>query len=387
MNSTPRRLALIAPYSRLAVVPSLIALMQALVRQGYGLDLYAWQDWRELPPLAPLENVRLFLLPQTAWQGRGAWRWQFLRRWLPYLGGQLRRERNCGVVGVDHWGLLLAVLTTRLHRIPVIYLSLELYFRDELASPFHKLLKWAERWGNRAAALTLIQDQDRGDLLMAENGLGPERIAFLPNGWWDAPQSGKTDYIRRTLGLKTGRTIVLYAGSIDEWTETVELAKEARSWPEDWAMVFHAPGPLESEYERAFLRQIDGVQTYLLQARMDLEQLLEMIRGADIGVALHRVSETEKNVFTLGLSSGKIALYLHGGLPLVTTGLPTIRKFVEPYGCGLCVDRADEVAGAIRAILPQYDDYSRNARRCYREEFAVDRYLEEIFRRLTKLVG
>ena len=266
MSPSPRRLALIAPYSRLAVVPSLIALMEALVRHGYGLDLYTWHDWEDPPPLAPLEDVRLFLLPQTVRQGQGAWRWQFFGRWLPFLWRQLGRERNCGVLGVDHWGLLLANLAARLKRIPVIYLSLELYFRDEMSSPYLMMLKRAERWCSRSAALTLIQDEDRAALLMAENGIGPERLALLPNGWWESPGAGKTADLRRTLGLEAARIIVLYAGSISEWTQTLELAQAARTWPENWAMVFHAPGSLESPYERAFLRQIDGVHTHLLQA-------------------------------------------------------------------------------------------------------------------------
>ena len=102
---------------------------------------------------------------------------------------------------------------------------------------------------------------------------------------------------------------------------------------------------------------------------------------------MYAASEQNRNIFTMGLSSGKIAHYLQCGLPVVTTGFPTVRRYVEGYHCGRCVDHVEEVSDALKTILMRYTEYSENALACFRAEFDLDTYLMAILHRFDRLIA
>ncbi len=386
-NSVPAKIGVVASLRSLTIIPSLQGLLETLAGCGYRLDIYAWDDISS-PVEIPLPiNSRLFLLAQQASIGSATWRWQFLRSWVPFLYRQCLRERYGCLLGVDAHGLVLAGIPARLVGTPLVYLSLDLFFLRTATSPYHKILKWLEILLNRSTALTIVQDADRAKLLAQENRISLAQVLYLPNAPPGKANAVKTKILRETLGIEDGRRIVLHAGSIDWWTNSLDLARAASCWPDNLAMVFHVPIPLRTEYQQAFLAQIDGRHTYLNQRSLQMNQLIELIRSADIGMALYPVSEDNKNIFTMGFSSGKIAHYLQCGLPVVTTGLPTLRNFIERYHCGICIDRVEEVLSAVQTIINNYESFSRGAIDCFNQEFNLQWYLPAIAERFGKLSG
>jgi len=385
MSPVPARIGLVAPKSVL-IIPSVFALIQALTARGYALDIYAWDDvgFPFQPPST--KNLRLFMLPQQGPLGTAVWRWQYLAHWMPYLVRQCHRQRYGCMVGLDPWGLVLASIPARLRRIPLVYFSLELLLRDRISSPYHQVLKWAERFSNRFSAFTIIQDADRARLLVRENRISLSKVVYLPNAPSGEANAIKTRVLRKTLGIDKGRWIILHAGSVDCWTKSLELARAARTWPNNLAMVFHVPLPLKTKYQQTFLTQIDGKHTYLSQGPLSLDRLIKMGRSADIGVALYPGSEQDQNMFTMGLSSGKIAHYLRCGLPVVATGLPSLRKFIEKYQCGVCIDRVEEVSSAITTVIKNYKEFSKGAIDCFVNEFQLNRHLVIILERFDQLL-
>jgi glycosyltransferase involved in cell wall biosynthesis len=387
MSRPRRRIGIVGPYGWLGTVPSLLGLIQSLSEHGYGVDIYACQDNAFPSPAFPDRDVRIFILPQMQHQGRTGWRWRFLTQWVPYLTQQLGRKRYGCLIGIDPWGLVLASIPAKFHRIPVVYLSLELYFWDELTSPWLRLLKLLERKCNQRAVFTIIQDEDRARLLMAENGISGQRVEFLPNAPPGEARLERTDYLRRTLGIADERTIVLNLGSIHPATQSVELAQQARRWNIDAVLVFHTRSLLADKYATALRSLIDGCRVYLSAEPIDISLVPVLVASADVGVALYTASEQKKNVFTLGLSSGKIAHYLQCGLPVVATGLPSVRRYIEGYDCGICVEQVEEVGSAVKVILGEYARYSGNALTCFKGEFDLDTRLKPILQRLSGLIA
>jgi glycosyltransferase involved in cell wall biosynthesis len=373
--------------TRLLYHPSLLALIQALSARGYEVDIYGWDNVDFPIKLPPLKKLHFFTLPQQGPWESIAWRLHNLAHWLFYLSRQCHRERYEYIIGIDALGLILASVSAFLRRTQVVYFSMDLLLQDSASSLYRKVVKCLERFCNRSAAFTLIQDEDRAELLVRENRISPARVVYLPNAPLGEANPRKTKLLRKTLGLNDGRWIILHAGSVDEWTGSLELAQAARAWPESLAVVFHNSLPLQTEYQQAFLTHIDGQHTFLTQGPLALDQFTRLVRSADIGIALYPLSERDQNMFIMGLASGKIAYYLQCGLPVVATGLPTLRKFIERYRCGICIDGVDEVLGAIQKIIKDYEGFSQRALECFQQELQLDRFLPAVMERLAETIG
>lgn len=373
--------------TRLLYHPSVLALLQALPARGHEVDVYGLDNVSFPVNLPPLKKLRFFgLFQRGPWESI-AWRCQTLAHWLFYLIRQCHREKYDYIIGLDALGLILASAAAFLRRIPVVYFSLDLSLWDCAGPPYQKVVKWVERFCNRSAVFTLTQDADRAKLLVRENRISPAQVVYLPNAPLGEAHPGKTRILRETLGLADGRWIVLHAGTVDWWTDSLELARAARSWPKNLAMVFHDSLPLQTEYQHAFLTHIDGKHTFLTQGPLALDRFTSLVRSADIGIALYPVSERDQNMFIMGLASGKIAYYLQCGLPVIATGLPTLRRFIERYRCGICVDGVDEVLGAIQTIIKDYKGFSQRALECFKQEFQLDRFLPAIMEKLAEKIG
>jgi glycosyltransferase involved in cell wall biosynthesis len=386
VSSARGRVGIVGPYGWLGTVPSLSGLIQALIDSGQGVDIYACQHEAFPPPSFPGRDVRFFVLPEKQHQGKPGWRWRFITQWTPYLIKQYHRESYKYIIGVDPWGLVLASLPARLCRIPVIYLSLELRFWRETKSAYLKILKILERHCNRKAAFTIIQDKDRAELIMAENGVPANRIEFLPNAPAGEAKLDRSERLHKALGIPGGRPIVLHLGSLSPGTLCLELAQHAKEWDVGAALVFHTRSLMMGDYGTVFRQKIDGAHTFLSAEPVEGGLVRSLVASADVGIALYATSNQDKNVFTMGLSSGKIAHYLQCGLPVVATALPTVQRYVEGYRCGICVDRVSQVGGAIKAILDNYAEYSKNALTCFKQEFDLDKYLVPIMQRADKLI-
>lgn len=378
MSDPHHRIAVIGPHPGLGTFPSLLGLIQFLLESGYGVDVYCCHD-DSFPSLEmPPGDLRTHIFPGKYHQGQAGWRIQFVAGWAPYLVGQYRRERYRAMIGIDPVGLLLATIVSQLSRVPVIYLSLELNFYQDMTSAYLRMLKILERWCNRRVAFTIVQDQDRANLLAAENRIPREQVVSLPNAPPGPARVEHTTTIRDALRIPSGTPIVLSMGNIGPATPSIELAQHANTWDFNAILVFHSRSRLNGAYSAAFRNQIDGVHTFLSDKLVASDQVRSLVSSADIGIALYRASEQERNVFAMGLSSGKIAHYLQCGLPVVATALPTVRRYVEGYRCGICVNEVEQVGDAVRAILRDYSTYSHNALDCFREEFELSKYLAPI---------
>lgn len=384
-NSVPAKIAVLASLRSLTIIPSLKGLLETLAARGYRLDIYAWDDICSLVETHLSHNSRLFLLAQKTSTSSAIWRWQFLRSWVPFLYRQCLRERYGCLLGVDAHGLVLAGIPARLLGIPLVYFSMDQLFLGMESSFYYKILKYLEILLNRSKAFTIVQDEGRTKLLAQENRISLTQMFYLPNAPQGNARAVRTKILRKTFGIKAARWIVLHAGLVDCWSNSLELAQAATRWPANLAMVFHVPLPLRTEYHQAFLAQIDRRHNYLSQKSLQMDQVIELIRSADIGIALYPGSKDNMNLFTMGLSSGKIAHYLQCGLPVVTTGLPTLRKLIERYNCGICIDRVEEVLSAVQTIINNYKWFSQRAIDCFNQELNLQWYLPAIVERFDNL--
>jgi glycosyltransferase involved in cell wall biosynthesis len=107
----------------------------------------------------------------------------------------------------------------------------------------------------------------------------------------------------------------------------------------------------------------------------------EMVRGADVGIALYdgRVSE---NMYYAGYSSGKIAQYLKCGIPIIVNNIPLMQELINQYKCGFCINDLKEIAPALKEIAFRYDYYAKGALEAFATVFAPENNIGAILDRL-----
>ena len=380
------RFAFVSTQKGVSTVPSFLGLVNFLIEQGYKIDIYAVRDFIFPPLHFNNENVRIITLPEGFNQGQIGWRFQFFLKWLPYLIKKSREENYSLILGIEPWGLILSGLTARFFRLPFVYFSLELYFSNDLKSPYLKILKLMEKWFSRQACFSIIQDWNRAELLIKENGINKEKVEILPNAPWGQARMERTKYLHQELNIPISLPVVLYLGGIGPWTQSLELARHAKAWDFPSAMVFHSRSILRGEYGDDFRREVDGTRVFFSDHPLDGDKVSSLVASGDIGIAFYNVNNEQRNVYNMGLSSGKIAHYLQLGLPIVTSSLPSVQRYVDKYGCGICVDRVDQVGEAVNKILNDYAKYSERALECFQREFNLDPFLNKILKRLNESV-
>jgi glycosyltransferase involved in cell wall biosynthesis len=379
-----RRIGIVYPTGFLSVTPSLVGLVQSLTNHGYAVDLYLCFEPDIVEKAFSGKNVQVYILPQmNAHSGR-------IKLWLSgirYLRKQYQRFQYTALIGVDAWGLLLASIPAKMDKVPVVYLSLEMLFLKNASSVFLKILKLLERICNKWVDFSIIQDLDRANLLSVENNIPLDKIQLLPNAPLGPASVHKTNYLHEILLIDSERTIILHLGNIHSSLLSEELARNAGTWQSNLAMVFHSKSqlsPSADKYIEKFISQVDGSQVYLSDQPVLPDQIRELVSSAQIGVALYDHMSSDFNSYTVGMSSGKIAHYLQCGLPVIVSNLPTLKRLIDTYDCGICVEKVEEVPAAVETILSDYATYSKNAIICFQKEFDFNLHVAPILARLDK---
>jgi glycosyltransferase involved in cell wall biosynthesis len=256
-----------------------------------------------------------------------------------------RRRRPHGktiAIGVNCDGAIAAVVVAWVLGEPYVFLSLEMARKPSdyrwIGAPW----RWLAHRSLPCARSLIIQGLDRVELLT------------------------------RQFGLTEDVPIALQAGMVDDAACSVSLA-EAFSHIADWALVFHErrERSLEEPYMRK-LRSVNPRNLYLSLHPVPFDRIGEVMEAATVGLVFYAPDASNDVGLQALSSSGKLALYLRYGRPVLVNRLPALVEAVEAFGCGVVIENPSdgrEVEEALRRIAAAHSEYSRNARRCYEERF------------------
>ncbi len=114
-----------------------------------------------------------------------------------------------------------------------------------------------------------------------------------------------------------------------------------------------------------------------------------LVDGADIGIAFYvpqaGSTYTQLNIQTIGLSSGKIAYYLRAGLPVIVNENTSVSGLVRREGCGISIEKGQDIGKAIARIAENYDEYSERACKAFSQNFEFAHRFKDVINRLDSL--
>lgn len=375
------RIAVIYPENNTSTIPSLVALLRAMVQDGQVVDYFCKQN---NTVLFNENGINVIPLREYFSPGTLGWKLCFVVDWLLKILKHSFLCRYQVALAVDPWGLLLAYPAFFFRSIPVVYFSLEIYPEAELKGVFIRYLKKCERILNRRASFTIIQDAERASLLRIENQLPDNhKILFLPNSAGGAGSGQKTDYLAKKYTIPEMARVVLYAGSVYPYACHLEVAQSAHTWGEKFRLVIHSGRQPNNRdmYVEALSKEVDGRKVYMGVAELNDTEYDALVRSAHIGLALY--VPKDRNILHIGLSSGKVSRYLQCGVPIIVSNLPSLSNLVGRYACGLIISDISELKAAIETIDSDYERFSSNAVKCFNEILDPRRYLDEICSAIT----
>jgi hypothetical protein len=406
LSSVP--LLLVYPNCGLDTNPTLALLLESLAARRVEVDvlLYEGEGYRAPSPYG--DTIHLQFLPgewfyDYQWASLRSMPMRVLRKVLfpwRYPGYSIRKDlglfklmrakRYAAIIGVDPYGIILAdMLNQRAHR-PLIYLSFELMFMQEVLGMEDEYLKYLELAACERTALVLIQDEERGEVFCRENAVPREKLAFVPAA--PPPQAvPRSERLRRMLDIPRQKRIVLYCGNLDVCASRNELDELVSYWPEEYALVLHhasQPSAMLSHY----VKQLTGTgKVFVSDQPVARGELLDLVASADFGLAPYKPVPDRwwsgSNLHHLGFSSGKVGYYALCGLPILARSLPVFEREFAKYGCGKTYRRLADTGSLLKEMDTSYSRCSTEARRFYAERLNPTSGMKAFIDRLLKLVG
>jgi hypothetical protein len=116
----------------------------------------------------------------------------------------------------------------------------------------------------------------------------------------------------------------------------------------------------------------------------------EMLASADIGLSLYKSVPgsryTQKNVQTIGLSSGKFAFYMKYGLPVVSSRQPMYAQLVKEYRFGEDIGTVSELPSALSRVKLHSSHHRSEAVRLFSEKLDFRMHWPRLAERLLQVM-
>jgi glycosyltransferase involved in cell wall biosynthesis len=287
------------------------------------------------------------------------------------------------LIGVDKGGLVWAGAISPQHGIPLLYSSLELYTRDLQfdRTLWDKRVKKTEETLHKQCWATIIQDEQRGGVLLEDNRVqGSMKMLYVPISRMGGAVKLRTKWLQNSLKLVEDEILILAHGMIAERRLSLELARVAQGFPDDWRLVFHGWG---SEDVIRKIRKLDSEGRVSLSLELvDLSQETEVVASAHIGLVLY--GNKSANDRLTAFSSEKIAICLQCGVPVIAFDYPGY-DHLRDEGCGVLVKDVTEIPKAVEIIVADYDNYRTNAFKVFEKHYRFETNFKKVIEALAEL--
>jgi len=389
-----KRVAIMGDLWNLSISPSVTNSIKMWIRNNYLVDYIA--IGKDMPedkhfPCFEDEKMNVYEVPMKKINVPIIRPMLNLISLIQFTYSHCKNKKYECIIGFDPVGLTVATVLGILSNIPVVYHSLELRLSRYNKTLSQKLNKMLERWCNKRAAYTLIQDEARAKCLIEDNRITREKVLIVPNTYLQEGEiiKIKNGYLREKFNISGDKKIILHVGGLNRIYMVEELINSVPTWHENCILVLHGWVWKESKSEDYFgyleeLAKKCGLYNNRIFFSTDVlpqEDLDKMVSSADIGVALYH--NIDLNVYNM--ASGKLFQYLKYGLPVIAIDFPNLKEVVEGNRCGICINDKNAIVDAIRKILSDYDVFSSNALKCFEEKYEFSRFYQDVIEKIRDL--
>jgi glycosyltransferase involved in cell wall biosynthesis len=265
------------------------------------------------------------------------------------------------------------LIAARLRRAQIVYDAHELYgepLKD--ATPLQRLVargaRLAERWIARQADVVITTNESRAEVLRERHGL--ESVLVLRN----VPLLADAE--PRGLGVPDDRKVLLYQGGVYAHARAFKASIQALAELPDFDLVIIGFGREEDlEQIRVWAREAGVADRLHLRDPLPFTELIGTAAAATVGLVPLRAISTNSR---LG-DTNKLFEYLMGGLPVVGSNFPEVRRVLRegdpPVGEVFNPERPASIAAAVRAVTE--DRYAKRRAEARRQAVELHNWNRE----------
>jgi len=358
------------------IVPLLKSLISSLLAKGSEVDLFTVNGERETSfergfnvlnfRKVLFNNLSPFVLLSGCLK-------YFIKRRYDYL------------IAVDPQSLLPAVFLSKLFNVKLIYLSLEVYVREDCNNMYFKNYYLQQKHLLKFCTRIIIMDHERMRLLNENTNLDNFRtkFSFLPNTTLGPAKKESSCFLHERLNIDKRKKLLLYPGELAAWSCVYELYCCSKNLPDEYVIILHSRRKIDtSDFTKKI---VENANLRLSLNPVENNQLDALYGSAFIGLSLYKIAPngiTARNLKIIGKSSGKHNQFMKIGIPVVMSDLPFFKYIEKKYKCGICIGDFRYLNDAIQRISENYNEYSANASECFNKELRFDDAFEEFYRQI-----
>lgn len=255
------------------------------------------------------------------------------------------------------------------------YYSLELYLKnDHFGLDYPDNVCDAERDSINSIRGLIIQSREKELLFREDYGLDPSISTFLlPVTCRKNHSAKKTNFLHQKYRIPEHCRIALHLGGIAAWFSCIELAA-AFAAVDGWYLLFQ--GYADDTYKNELLTMLytKGITNVIISDEFfdDILDVDKVVACCDLGIAWY--NNISEGFRTAGFSSGKIASYMHFGLPVIAKRYASTALSIESPGAGICIDDTREIPAALKKISENFAQYSAKAKDTFEHFFNFEKY-------------
>lgn len=254
--------------------------------------------------------------------------------------------------------LLTTWIAAKIRRSPLVYDAHEISSDREGYQSTRWLIHHLENWLVQQVTIMLTTTNARAEFFQKTYHI-PKPLVLQNRPRFQIVEPNHT--LRQNLALEQPWPIVLYQGGIQPGRGLRNLITVATQ-VENAYFVLMGWGRQEAEI-RQLIAEKQLLDRAFIHPAVPLDQLLIYTASANIGIQILR--NTCLNHYTT--DSNKLFEYLMAGLPVVASDFPEIKKIVESYQVGFCVDpeNVNEIARKINDLIQQKELYQTLQQNAY----------------------
>jgi hypothetical protein len=280
-------------------------------------------------------------------------------------------------------------------KIPLAYFSMEL-FDVERKCPWiiSCLLSFFNGLNTKMLKFSVIQDAKRAEILKRHFNF-VDKIFTLPNSYIGYTHKVSM-FAHKKFNISTNKKILLYTGALERWSYDIHLASYlSKLLYEDYVLLLS--GFCRDSYVDIILKEyadLIGENKVIVNTEI-LNELdyTELVKSATIGLVWYKKLETNlhskieiENIYSMGLSSGKLCKYLSCSIPVVAPSFYTgYKELMEDKKIGKVSDYGEELADKILTIVSDYALYKYNVENIYKNELEYSKQSQPIINEIKKI--
>lgn len=366
-----KQLLLLLRTPNLDAIPSLKTLIIYLSENNFRIRIVsANSDAFQLPKFSSSNNIKLILTAQRKWTFGIP---TYVKLLYLFIKEYIRNKPDY-IIGGDG---VANQLLTKLHKLfSIQYINFLLEYPD--------LDNKEDGASIENAKYIITHDNWHKKFLLSHYNINPNKFLLLPNASFTPQHYGSSSYLHDNLNIEHNKKIILHSGGLGPWFMCQELARATESWSNEYCLVFHTSHLVtDSDYYKEIKKYTVSNNNVKFSTNPVPNDILDkLIASAYIGIAIYSTEILRYRAVYMGCAAGKIGNYLKCGVPVIATNVVSL-SYIEDYKCGILINNFDEITKAIQTIREQYDLFSQNAHRCYKELWEPDKYLQNILKTLS----